>query len=175
MKLLTSASALCAILIATLAFVPGCQLTPEQSKTIAQQTGLFAAVGWIAADNPTAEEIAAVETIVDTIVTKADDVTAGKTYTEVVYPELVKVINQMLEPQYKPLAKAASLSLLGSIDMMFALHPEWKEDEALAIDLVKAFVTGAKQGLGLDSAHPAMKRARETAAMRLDVLSKRAK
>ena len=149
--------------------ITGCKLTPEQVKTIAQQTGLFAAVGWIAADNPTAIQIDAVKGIVDIIQKKSDAIVAGKTFTEVVYPEVEKIINTDFEPQMRPLAKACALSLLGSIDMLFALHPEWKADEDLAMGTVKSFCLGAKNGFNLDASHPAMVQARTTATLRAKV------
>jgi hypothetical protein len=100
---------------------------------------------------------------------KSQEVSAGKTYTEVVYPELEKIIDATLAPQYKPLAKAAGLSLLGAIDLMFAVNPEWKEDEALALDVVNSFILGAEQGFNLDENHPAMVQARRTAELRAKV------
>ena len=150
--------------------INGCVIKPEQAKVIAEQTGLFSAVGWIAADNPSDEQIAAVVGLLSVIETKAADVVAGKTYTEVVYPELVKVINAKVEAQYQPLARAASLSLLGGLDMLFAVHPEWKEDQDMAISIVNAFVAGAQRGFSLDKDHPAMVQARKTAALRAAAL-----
>jgi hypothetical protein len=157
------------ILLASILVVPGCKLDDSQIKTIAQQTGLFAAVGWIAADNPTPEEVAAVRNILSTILDKSGDVVAGKTYTEVIYPTLEQVINDTMEQQYRPLAKAAGLSLLGAIDMMFALHPEWRENQDTAIAVVKSFILGAQQGFSLEATHPAMVQARKTAGLRAKV------
>ena len=149
--------------------VGGCKWTPEQVKAVAQQTGLFAAVSWIAADNPTPAQVTAVKSVVAIIQTKSDEVVAGKTYTEVVYPALEEVIDKDFEPQYRPLAKASALSLLGALDMLFALHPEWKADEDLAMGVVKAFCLGAKNGFNLDAAHPAIVQARTTATLRTKV------
>lgn len=153
----------------TLIGVSGCKLTPEQIKVVSQQAGLFAAVGWIAADNPTPAQITAVEGIVELIDKNAVEIEAGKTYTEVVYPEVEKIIDADFEPRYQPLAKASALSLLGSLDMLFALHPEWKEDEAIALGVVKAFCQGAKNGFNLGESHPAMLQARKTASLRAKV------
>jgi len=118
-------------------FVAGCDIKPEQVKVIAQNVGLFSAVGWIAYDNP-----------------------------EVVYPELVKIIDKDVEEQYRPVCKAASLSLLGGIDLLFATHPEWKEDQDLAIQVVDAFILGAKNGLSLKADDPRLLQAKETASKR---------
>ena len=149
--------------------VGGCDFKPEQIKAIAQQTGTFAAVGWIAADNPTPEQVKAVKGVVELIEKKSDDIVAGKTYTEVVYPELEELIDKDFEPQMRPLAKASALSLLGALDMMFAIHPEWREDEDQAMGIVKSFCLGAKAGFSLDASHPAMIQARATAKLRAKV------
>ena len=148
----------------------GCKIEPSQIKTVAQSAGLFSAVGWNAIDNPDTNAIQAVESILVTIEEKAADVEAGGTYTEVVYPELIKVIDEKVEAQYRPICKAGAISLLGGIDMLFATHPEWKEDQDTAIQVVNAFILGAKVGLSLDEKHPAMLQARETAAKRARVL-----
>ena len=147
-------------------FMPGCKLTPEQVKTIAQNAGLFAAVSWIAYDNPDASAIESVKSVLDVIKEKAIDVEAGKTYTEVVYPEIVKVIDAKVKPQDRPLCKAAVLSLLNGIDMLFAMHPEWKESQDIAIGVVEAFVLGANNGLSMNEDHQVMKNARSTAVQR---------
>jgi len=168
-KILAVVTAL-VVLCCGITLTSGCKLTPEQMKVIAHQTGLFSAVSWIAADNPTPEGVTAVKGIVKVISTKAEQVEDGKTYTEVIYPELIKIIDADFAPQYRPLAKAASISLLGSIDMLFALHPEYKADEKLALDTVKAFCAGAEAGLGLDNAHPAIQQARMTNQVRLHMI-----
>jgi len=168
-KVLSIVTAL-VVLCAGISLTSGCKLTPEQMKVIAQQTGLFSAVSWIAADNPTPEAIVAIKGVVSIISEKASNVEDGQTYTEAIYPELVKLIDVDFAPQYRPLAKAASISLLGSVDMLFALHPEYKADEELALDTVKAFCIGATAGLDLDNAHPAIQQARITNQVRLHMI-----
>jgi hypothetical protein len=149
--------------------VTGCDVAPEQIKVVAQNAGLFSAVGWIAIDNPDSSELNAVKSILSVIKEKASDVKEGSTYTEVLYPELVKVIEAELEAQYKPIAKAGSLSLLGGIDMLFATHPEWKKDQDTALQVVNSFISGAQNGLSLSEDDEAMKIARDTAAKRARV------
>ena len=153
----------------------GCDIQPEQIKVIAQNAGLFSAVGWIAVDNPDADAIAAVKSVLKTIEEKAADVQAGSTYTEVVYPEVIKIVDKDVESQYRPICKAGALSLLGGIDMLFATHPEWKKDQDLAISVVNAFVLGSKNGLSLSDKHPAMIQARSTAAHRSKALKSKKK
>lgn len=129
----------------------GCDVDPSAIKPIAQNSGLFSAVGWIAIDNPTANEIDAVRTILAVISDKAGSVQDGATYTEVLYPEIEKVVDAELEQQYRPLAKAASISLLGALDMLFATHPEWKESQDTVADVVNSFILGASAGLKMKS------------------------
>lgn len=152
-------------------FLSGCKFNDAQVKAIAQQTGLFAAVGWIAADNPTSDQIKAVKGIITLISTNADSVTGGKTYTEVLYPLLEQEIVTTLEPQYRPITRAGSFAILGAIDMMFAINPAWRADANRAIDVVKSFIAGCNMGFGLDDDHPAMVQARHTGWMRVQVLT----
>ena len=149
----------------------GCSITPEQAKVVAQQAGVFSAVGWIAMDNPSTDAVVVVSGIVDVIKEKSKSIEAGKTYTEVVYPEVVKVIDTKVAPQYRPLAKAGTLSFLGSVDMLFALHPEWKADQNVALGIVNAFMDGVKAGLGLRANNAAIIQARKTATARAMVLA----
>ena len=150
----------------------GCNVKPEQIKVIAQQAGLFSAVGWIAADNPDTNTIEAVKGIMVIIEEKSADVEGGATYTEVVYPEVVKIIDSDKVPsQYRPACKAASITLLGGLDMLFAANPEWKETQDVSIGVVNAFVFGAKSGLSLSADHELIKTARGTASMRAKVYS----
>ena len=145
----------------------GCQ--PEQVKVVAQNAGLFSAVGWIAYDDPTTNEIAAVASILDVIEANAGEVEAGATYTEVLYPEIVKVINKDVEAQYRPLAKAGGLSLLSGLDMLFASKPEWKDDEEMVLKVVELFVLGAKNGLSMSEKDAIMIEARAVAQRRAAV------
>ena len=143
-----------------------CDLKPEQVKVIAQNAGLYSAVIWISVDNPDASTMAAVSGILDVIIEKASEVQTGKTYTEVLYPEVMKVIETTVEDKDKPLCKAATLSILNGLDTLFAMYPEWKESESVAISVVNSFILGAKNGLALGEKHPVMIQARKTAVAR---------
>jgi len=150
----------------------GCKIDPSTVPVIAQSAGLFSAVGWIAIDNPTGKEIAAVKSTLDIIEEKAADVTGGATYTEVIYPEVAKFIDKDLAEQYRPIAKAGAVSLLGGIDLLFASHPEWKKDQETVIKVVDGFIFGAKSGLGMKESHPLMKQARANSAARARIYRK---
>jgi len=160
------------VMLSALVMTGGCTLTPEQVKVISQNAGLFAAVGWIAYDNPDQSAIDSVVSIMDTVIAKAKDVEDGKTYTEVVYPELVKVIDKDVKEQDRPLCKAASLTLLNGIDTLFAMHPEWKADQDVALGVVNSFVLGAKNGLALGEDHEVIKQARASATHRAKIYKK---
>jgi hypothetical protein len=128
--------------------------TPSQITLIAEESGLFASVGWIAIDNPSNEVKQIVSTILDVVNEKASMVETGSTYSVVIYPELVKVIDSQVKEQYRPLCKAASITLLGQLDLLFVIHPEWKKDQDVALNVVKSFITGAKNGLALTDNDP---------------------
>ncbi len=162
---LSVALAACLILV-------GCQgcdkpSNPTTIKTIAQQAGLWSAVSWIALDNPAPEQITVVLGLMDQVEAVSTNVAAGKTYTEVVYPVVVAYINESIEPQYQPLAKTGVLSALSGLDLLFVMNPEWREDEQLALDVVQAFIVGARGGLSMKETNPVMRQARQQGALRV--------
>jgi hypothetical protein len=79
---------------------------------------------------------------------------------------LVKVIDEKVAEKDRPLCKAAALTLLNGIDTLFAMHPEWKKSQDMAIGVVEAFVLGAENGLSMNESHPVMKQARDSAVRR---------
>ena len=162
-------------MVAGLIVSSGCDIKPEQVKVIAQNAGLFSAVSWIAYDNPTVEAKNAVVSIMGAIETSAADVEAGATYTETIYPEIAKIVDKDVEEQYRPICKAGALSLLSGIDILFATHPEWKEDQDLAIQVINAFIMGAKNGLSLSEDDSVIKAANTMADERAKLYTKKTK
>jgi hypothetical protein len=152
-------------------FVAGCKITPEQGKVIAQNAGLYSAVIWISTDNPTTEQKTIVSGILDVIKTNAISVKQGQTYTEVLYPEVEKVIDATVQEQDRPLAKAAAITLLNGIDTLFAMHPDWKTQQDLAVDIVSSFVDGAKAGLIMTDKDPIIIQAKKAAQARAKVFA----
>ena len=132
----------------------GCKVTHEQIIVMANEAGLFASVGWIAIDNPSMEVKEAVITVLESVKQNASMVVEGHTYTEILYPEIVKIIDKQIDIRYRPLCKAASITLLGQLDLLFVMHPEWKEDESLALSVTLSFIDGAQKGLILASNDP---------------------
>jgi hypothetical protein len=131
-------------------------------KVIAQNSGLGAAVTWIAYDNPTTEVKGYVINVLDIVKNNATNVQAGATYTEVVYPQVEKYVHSGKVPtQYIPLVLAGSYAALSGVDTLFAMHPEWKKDQDLALSVVNCFVDGAKHGLTLSDKDPAIMQAKK--------------
>jgi len=171
MKKLFSSMVVVALAISAMLFMGGCKITPEQAKVIAQNAGIYSAVIWIAVDNPTSNQIAEVKGILDVIKDNATKIESGKTYVEVVYPEVVKVIDTKIPPQDRPFCKAAAMTLLNGLDTLFAMHPDWKADQTLALQIVDAYIVGAQSGLGMDEGSDIMKQARAAAAARAKIYS----
>jgi hypothetical protein len=148
-------------------FTSGCKpQTEAQIKAIAQQAGMFSAVGWIAIDNPTPEIKSAVKGALVVISENVTSIEAGKTYTEVLYPIVIQYVVENVDSQYGPLTKAGAISLLGGIDMLFAANPEIRNQEGLAIDVIQAFSLGAEAGLSMSNDDAIMKAALQSAALR---------
>jgi len=158
------------VVLVTLFLCTASSCQPEQVKVVAQNAGLFSAVGWIAYDNPSTNEIAAVESVLHVIEENAADVQAGATYVEVLYPEVLRVIATDIKPQYRPVCKAGALSILSGLDMLFAANPSWKEKQDEAIPVVNAFLLGAKNGLSMAEDDPVMVEARRAATRRARLL-----
>lgn len=139
-------------LLASALLFTGCNLTVEQSKVIALNAGLGAAVTWIAYDNPDQAAKTAVVSTLDVIQTNAVNVKSGMTYTSSIYPEVQRFVSGgSVQQNYIPLALAGSLSLLNGIDLLMITNPKWKENQDLALDIVDSFITGARTGLALSS------------------------
>ena len=157
---------LTSLVIAAAITLTGCTLSSEVSEMIARNVGLFSAVSWIAIDNPEPEVKQIVGSLVFVIKDSAGKVTEGHTYSEVLYPDLVIVIDGTVDPRFRPLCKAAAATLLGQLDLLFIAHPEWKEDQDLALKIVVAFCEGAKQGLALAETDPLIIQAKKNATRR---------
>ena len=156
-----------------LGFLVGCKITPEGAKVIAQNAGLASAVTWIAYDNPNLETKAGVVEVMGVIETGITNVQSGKTYSEVIYPVVVSYVSvsSNIPPQYKPAVLAGSMAALNGIDLLFALHPEWRTDEILAQDCAIAFIRGAKVGLQLPESDPVIRQARSGGVARAKLMN----
>ena len=128
----------------------GCKLNEGQVKTIAQSSGTAAAVIWIAAENPDRITMTLVSDLMDVIQTNLVAITSDKTYTEVLYPVVVKFARSPSVPeQYEPLVLAGGLATLQSIDVFFVMYPSWKEKAETTQQIVNCFILGAKTGFSL--------------------------
>ena len=156
-----------ALLMAT----TSCQLSKDQIKEIARNVGLFSATTWIAIDNPGSNVIGAVTNVLLVVKGKASEVKAGETYVVVLYPEIVKIIDATVEQQYRPLCKAGAITLLGQLDLLFVAHPEWKQDQDLALDVATSFIDGSIQGLSMAETTAIMQQLRLNYSNRSMVIS----
>lgn len=163
--------AVCSGVLAGSIFMSGCKLTPEQSKVIAQNAGIYSAVLWISIDNPTSNQIDQVKGILISIKDNATKIESGKTYMEVVYPEVVKAIDAKVDPKDRPLCKVAAMTIINGLDTLFAMHPDWVKDQKLALQIVNSYVDGAYNGLSMSENSAIMKQARSTANIRAKTIS----
>ena len=139
----------------------GCNLTEGQMNAISQTTGLAAAVGWIAADNPDTNEMAMVSATLDFVQTNVNQVASGKKYVQVLYPLAQEFVNTDAIPEeYEPLVLAGTRAALNGVDLLFALYPDWKDKEEISFGIVDSFIVGAKMGLSLADDDPRIIEAR---------------
>lgn len=132
-------------------------------KVLAKISGKIAAVAWIAANNPSVEEVAAVEGTLSLIEETTGAVSNGVTYFEVIYPKVIEYINENVEAQYKPMVKLGVSSLLDALDLTFALNPELGATQDKVIIYVELFLAGAQEGLLLSEQSDVMKKIRANA------------
>ena len=154
--------------------VTGCKITPETAKVISQSAGLASAVTWIAYDNPSIEAKSGVVEVLGVIETGVTNVQSGKTYSEVIYPIVSGYVSTTtnIPSQYKPIVLAGSIATLNGIDLLFAMHPEWRTNEVVAQDCSIAFIRGAKVGLQLPESDPVIKQAKVGSIARVKAMSK---
>jgi hypothetical protein len=154
--------------------VTGCRITPETAKVISQNAGLASAVTWIAYDNPNIETKSGVVEVLGVIETGVTNVQSGKTYSEVIYPIVSGYVSTAtnIPSQYKPMVLAGSIATLNGVDLLFAMHPEWRTNEVVAQDCSIAFIRGAKSGLQLPESDPVIKQAKIGSIARVKVMNK---
>ena len=170
-KLLTTA-AMCGMIVLILGLT-SCKVDEDQMKEIAKNAGLFSSTTWIAIDNPNSNVISTVTDIMVTVKEKASSVQSGQTYIQVVYPELVKIIDANVEQQYRPICKAGTFTLLGQLDLLLATHPEWKENQDKAIEVSNAFIDGSVQGLSMAEISSIMKQLNINCGIHKEIISKK--
>ena len=157
------------VLAVSLLGLTSCKVSTDQIKMIANAVGLFSSVTWVAVDNPPMIAKQGVITVLTVVSDSAQKVSASNTYTEVIYPLVVTVIDTQVAAQYRPLCKAGTAMLLGQLDLLFASHPEWKTNQDIALDVTVAFCTGAEQGLLLSDTDPIIVQAKKNATLRLSI------
>lgn len=157
-----------------IAGIAGCKLTDDQVKIISKNAGLGAAVTWIAYDNPDTNATALVKDMLKVVSEKASGVQTGVTYTAAIYPEIEKLVaTETFPKQYKSIVLAGSLAMLNGIDLLFALNPEWKAQEKLALNAVTSFCDGAKLGLTLSGRDPVIIQANDFSTRRAKIVDEK--
>ena len=146
--------------------ITGCDINESQMKTIANQSGLFAVLGWIAYDNPTPEVKQAVKGAVEVINGGVNLVEEGTTYTEVLYPLVDAYVIKHVPSHQAPLTRAGATAILSGIDLFFVSYPAAKEQTAVANEYVKQFTAGALRGLAMADNTPEMSVIKQQTAIR---------
>jgi len=143
-----------AVLVGILGFLfVGCDKpTDQQCLVISKQAGTVAVVTWFGIDNPDKEIKDCVKEVVTLIQSKAKDVTAGQSFSVTLTPVVDEYIKSKVADQYKPLTTVGSSMILSGLDLLFAMHPEYSQNQTFALQLVSEFCGGAILGLSLDEA-----------------------
>lgn len=171
MKIKSIVKSVCAITAATLMVfaIGGCEYDEAAMLRITKTSGMLAITTWFAFDNPDKEVKNEVATIIDDIVSASEQIQAGDTYLDVIYPQIVLRVDQdtKIKDQYKPLIKSGSIVILSGLDELIAMNPEIQKDRDVARKYVMAFCDGAKSGLLLNAANASMQRAAKAYSLRM--------
>lgn len=151
--------------------VVGCDFNDEQKRILADSGGMLVATGWIAIDNPSAEDKQNVAGTVDRVTTAVADVQTGEPFSTVLYPIATEWIANNVEAHQQPLALAGSVAVLNGVDMFFAANPDYLDDKEEAVAILTAFLNGAKKGLLLSPDNPVIMRAQSAYEARAQALS----
>ena len=139
------------LLAAVTLLFTGCEPSENAIVATANTAGTIAVLGWFSIDDPDPE----VKTVLKKVVTKISTATVavgeGKTYLEVVLPEINEFVDKQekLNGAQKALIKSGSIIVLNGIDTFFATNEKVKTNVDLANKVVNAFCTGAQAGLRL--------------------------
>ena len=145
--------AACSTLLALLCLL-GCSggsplSTPEGRKDVVKEAGEIAALAYLSTAKPTAEEVAAINTIVTKISKSLTAYKDGGFVTAL--PEIEKVIDDNLPGDDKmalrQICKKAVNILVEELDRVFVRHPEWKSLSEEIAGMTAAFFEGASGGL----------------------------
>lgn len=147
----------------------GC--TDDQIRSIVKNAGIYSAIMWVAVDNPSSNQLQKVAVVVDAISSSASGLGAGKTCMEALSSGINKIIDDSVsDTGDRVMCKAAAVTVLNGIDMIFIFHPNWKSTPEKTCTVIVAFCDGAKSALSLDEKHPAMIEARSAAKARSMIL-----
>ena len=154
------------MVVTSMMLFSACTINSQQAKVLANQAGLYSAVGWIAVDNPPVEVKSNMVNILTVIVSRSASISTNQSYSDL-YPDIVKLLNtQPIPQQYKPLTLVGTVTVLGGIDMLFATYPNLKSKQDVALMVVTSFCDGAKNGLNMTASDPIMKSAVKTSILR---------
>jgi hypothetical protein len=140
--------------------------TPEQIKKMCYTGGEVAALTWVAADQPTADEINACKVVVGLVSLNC------KGWIEGGFISALPSIDEGIAKAFpgtderavalRRLSHLLAVELLTQLDILFAQHPDWKQQGDLISGYVSAFCDGALEGLSGISTKRALRKAPAT-------------
>ena len=147
---------MCTLLAAVTAVgIVGCSLSDSQKQVIAGSSGRLCAMAWIAADTPSADDIASAKAVA-TVIRDGISTNGTVAYSETVYPVADAYITANVKPAQQPLARMAASALCGGLDLMFAANPDWAANAGPSAKLARAFCDGFIAGLATPASDPAL-------------------
>ena len=163
-------SMMTALSVLTTTFIVGCNISDSQQRLIARTAGTIAAATWRGIDNPSADEIASMKSIVAKIQEACcTNCTDDASYYARVYPLVDEYIAKNVKVEDQAMCRLGAAFILTSMDTVFAANPSWKEDADKTTVIISAFCEGVQAGLGLSVTDPVIQAAARQTSIRVQM------
>ena len=146
-------STACGILL----LLSGC--TQQQVSVVAQQAGVASVAAWFYSSNvmPTDAQKQMAAGIVAVIEEAASDVVAGASYSVVIKPQVDAWVDANVPQGDQMMMKMGAGWVLMGLDSLFAMNPQFADEQAIVATAVVSYCQGVTMGLSMTKDSPIMK------------------
>lgn len=124
----------------------GC-ISPE---FLASQAGFVAGTGYLVVNTPPAEEVQAVRKVIKEVAVFTTSLDPENSFASLYGPVSRKIVAEFTGTT-RLLALSATRSVLDALDTFFIVHPDWRKNKDLVVNITQAFVKGTDRAFGLFS------------------------
>ena len=132
------------LMLLTMPVLTGC-LTPA---VIANTAGFLSGTGYLAVNNPPAEEVKAVKKVLGKVDKYVVQLKPKDTFASLYKPISIEIGSE-LSGTTKILALSVTRAVLDGLDNLFAAHSKWAEKKDLTVSLTRAFSSGVNRAFDM--------------------------